>query len=159
MVISPPLQDQIDTLTFQNQSLKAKADRFEEALKKSTEEQLKVDGHYNYAVIKICAPTCGTHHTVSNGIPAPGTGPQAPTRTPNLELWGTVNNLSLGLNTQNSTSILGHFQSSFKFISTLQPFTQNMLLRRGQLLRKGVQVSVWPWETGSVGPLHPCCSI
>uniref|UniRef100_A0A8B9CVF1 Microtubule associated scaffold protein 2 n=1 Tax=Anser brachyrhynchus TaxID=132585 RepID=A0A8B9CVF1_9AVES len=36
------LQDQIDTLTFQNQSLKAKADRFEEALKKSTEEQLKI---------------------------------------------------------------------------------------------------------------------
>ncbi|NWW90922.1 MTUS2 protein, partial [Rhynochetos jubatus] len=31
------LQDQIDTLTFQNQSLKAKADRFEEALKKNTE--------------------------------------------------------------------------------------------------------------------------
>ncbi|XP_042723210.1 microtubule-associated tumor suppressor candidate 2 [Lagopus leucura] len=36
------LQDQIDTFTFQNQSLKAKADRFEEALKKSTEEQLKI---------------------------------------------------------------------------------------------------------------------
>uniref|UniRef100_A0A8C2UDS1 Microtubule associated scaffold protein 2 n=1 Tax=Coturnix japonica TaxID=93934 RepID=A0A8C2UDS1_COTJA len=36
------LQDQIDTLTFQNQSLKAKADRFEEALKKNTEEQLKI---------------------------------------------------------------------------------------------------------------------
>ncbi|KFO80333.1 Microtubule-associated tumor suppressor candidate 2, partial [Cuculus canorus] len=36
------LQDQIDTLTFQNQSLKAKADRFEEALKKTTEEQLKM---------------------------------------------------------------------------------------------------------------------
>uniref|UniRef100_A0A8B9EN48 Microtubule associated scaffold protein 2 n=1 Tax=Anser cygnoides TaxID=8845 RepID=A0A8B9EN48_ANSCY len=35
-------EDQIDTLTFQNQSLKAKADRFEEALKKSTEEQLKI---------------------------------------------------------------------------------------------------------------------
>ncbi|XP_049679244.1 microtubule-associated tumor suppressor candidate 2 isoform X2 [Accipiter gentilis] len=37
------LQDQIDTLTFQNQSLKAKADRFEEALKKNTEEQLKIE--------------------------------------------------------------------------------------------------------------------
>ncbi|XP_054076569.1 microtubule-associated tumor suppressor candidate 2 [Rissa tridactyla] len=36
------LQDQVDTLTFQNQSLKAKADRFEEALKKNTEEQLKI---------------------------------------------------------------------------------------------------------------------
>lgn len=47
------LQDQIDTLTFQNQSLKAKADRFEEALKKNTEEQLKVDGHYNYTVIQV----------------------------------------------------------------------------------------------------------
>ncbi|XP_074672000.1 microtubule-associated tumor suppressor candidate 2 isoform X3 [Strix aluco] len=37
------LQDQIDTLTFQSQSLKAKADRFEEALKKNTEEQLKIE--------------------------------------------------------------------------------------------------------------------
>ncbi|XP_071592660.1 microtubule-associated tumor suppressor candidate 2 isoform X2 [Heliangelus exortis] len=37
------LQDQIDTLTFQNQSLKDKADRFEEALKKNTEEQLKIE--------------------------------------------------------------------------------------------------------------------
>lgn len=46
-----PPQDQIDTLTFQNQSLKAKADRFEEALKKSTEEQLKVDHHSNYTGI------------------------------------------------------------------------------------------------------------
>ncbi|XP_009863209.1 PREDICTED: microtubule-associated tumor suppressor candidate 2-like, partial [Apaloderma vittatum] len=36
------LQDQIDILTFQNQSLKAKADRFEEALKKNNEEQLKI---------------------------------------------------------------------------------------------------------------------
>ncbi|XP_040440333.1 microtubule-associated tumor suppressor candidate 2 [Falco naumanni] len=36
------LQDQIDTLTFQKQSLKAKADRFEEALKEKTEEQLKI---------------------------------------------------------------------------------------------------------------------
>ncbi|XP_010003957.1 PREDICTED: microtubule-associated tumor suppressor candidate 2 [Chaetura pelagica] len=37
------LQDEIDTLTFQNQSLKDKADRFEEALKKNTEEQLKME--------------------------------------------------------------------------------------------------------------------
>ncbi|XP_062423147.1 microtubule-associated tumor suppressor candidate 2 [Rhea pennata] len=36
------LQDQVDTLTFQNQSLKDKAKRFEEALKKNTEEQLEV---------------------------------------------------------------------------------------------------------------------
>ncbi|POI27974.1 hypothetical protein CIB84_008273, partial [Bambusicola thoracicus] len=34
--------DQIDTFTFQNQFLKAKADRFEEALKKNNEEQLKI---------------------------------------------------------------------------------------------------------------------
>uniref|UniRef100_A0A7M4F0Q4 Microtubule associated scaffold protein 2 n=1 Tax=Crocodylus porosus TaxID=8502 RepID=A0A7M4F0Q4_CROPO len=36
------LQDQVDTLTFQNQSLRDKAKRFEEALKKNTEEQLEV---------------------------------------------------------------------------------------------------------------------
>uniref|UniRef100_A0A8B9S844 Microtubule associated scaffold protein 2 n=1 Tax=Apteryx owenii TaxID=8824 RepID=A0A8B9S844_APTOW len=36
------LQDQVDTLTFQNQSLKDKAKRFEEALKKNTEEQLEI---------------------------------------------------------------------------------------------------------------------
>ncbi|KFV87268.1 Microtubule-associated tumor suppressor candidate 2, partial [Struthio camelus australis] len=36
------LQDQVDTLIFQNQSLKDKAKRFEEALKKNTEEQLEV---------------------------------------------------------------------------------------------------------------------
>ncbi|XP_070605966.1 microtubule-associated tumor suppressor candidate 2 isoform X2 [Erythrolamprus reginae] len=36
------LQDQVDTLTFQSQSLKDKAKRFEEALKKNTEEQLQV---------------------------------------------------------------------------------------------------------------------
>ncbi|XP_038129893.1 microtubule-associated tumor suppressor candidate 2 isoform X1 [Cyprinodon tularosa] len=34
------LQDQVDTLTFQNQSLKEKAKRFEEALRKSTDEQI-----------------------------------------------------------------------------------------------------------------------
>ncbi|KAL7983381.1 hypothetical protein Chor_000257 [Crotalus horridus] len=34
--------DQVDTLTFQSQSLKDKAKRFEEALKKNTEEQLEV---------------------------------------------------------------------------------------------------------------------
>ncbi|MED6286235.1 hypothetical protein CHARACLAT_003803, partial [Characodon lateralis] len=34
------LQDQVDTLTFQNQSLKDKAKRFEEALRKSTDEQI-----------------------------------------------------------------------------------------------------------------------
>ncbi|XP_066475796.1 microtubule-associated tumor suppressor candidate 2 isoform X2 [Tiliqua scincoides] len=36
------LQDQVDTLTFQSQTLKDKAKRFEEALKKNTEEQLEV---------------------------------------------------------------------------------------------------------------------
>ncbi|XP_043996844.1 microtubule-associated tumor suppressor candidate 2 isoform X1 [Gambusia affinis] len=34
------LQDQVDTLTFQNQSLKDKAKRFEEALRRSTDEQI-----------------------------------------------------------------------------------------------------------------------
>ncbi|KAM7374386.1 hypothetical protein PAMP_007044 [Pampus punctatissimus] len=33
-------QDQVDTLTFQNQSLKDKAKRFEEALRRSTDEQI-----------------------------------------------------------------------------------------------------------------------
>ncbi|XP_072333056.1 microtubule-associated tumor suppressor candidate 2-like isoform X2 [Scyliorhinus torazame] len=36
------LQDQVDTLTFQNRSLKDKAKRFEEALRRSTDEQLEV---------------------------------------------------------------------------------------------------------------------
>ncbi|XP_058132997.1 microtubule-associated tumor suppressor candidate 2 isoform X1 [Dasypus novemcinctus] len=36
------LQDQVDTLTFQSQSLRDRARRFEEALRKSTEEQLEV---------------------------------------------------------------------------------------------------------------------
>lgn len=64
MVDVSPLQDQIDTLTFQNQSLKAKADRFEEALKKNTEEQLKVDGNYNCTVIKICVSKYDSHHGI-----------------------------------------------------------------------------------------------
>ncbi|XP_051542301.1 microtubule-associated tumor suppressor candidate 2-like isoform X2 [Myxocyprinus asiaticus] len=34
------LQDQVDTLTFQNRTLKDKAKRFEEALRKSTDEQI-----------------------------------------------------------------------------------------------------------------------
>uniref|UniRef100_UPI0037E75E96 microtubule-associated tumor suppressor candidate 2 homolog isoform X2 n=1 Tax=Semicossyphus pulcher TaxID=241346 RepID=UPI0037E75E96 len=34
------LQDQVDTLTFQNQSLREKAKRFEEALRRSTDEQI-----------------------------------------------------------------------------------------------------------------------
>ncbi|XP_057676772.1 microtubule-associated tumor suppressor candidate 2 homolog isoform X1 [Corythoichthys intestinalis] len=34
------LQDQVDTLTFQNQGLRDKAKRFEEALRKSTDEQI-----------------------------------------------------------------------------------------------------------------------
>ncbi|XP_030058260.1 microtubule-associated tumor suppressor candidate 2 [Microcaecilia unicolor] len=36
------LQDQVDTLTFQNQCLRDRANRFEEALKKSTDEQLEL---------------------------------------------------------------------------------------------------------------------
>ncbi|XP_038618001.1 microtubule-associated tumor suppressor candidate 2 [Tachyglossus aculeatus] len=36
------LQDQVDTLTFQSQALRARARRFEEALRKTTEEQLEV---------------------------------------------------------------------------------------------------------------------
>lgn len=36
------LQDQVDTLTFQSQSLRDRAQRFEEALRKNTEEQLEV---------------------------------------------------------------------------------------------------------------------
>ncbi|XP_051882647.1 microtubule-associated tumor suppressor candidate 2-like isoform X2 [Pristis pectinata] len=36
------LQDQVDTLTFQNRSLKDKARRFEEALKKTTDEQVEI---------------------------------------------------------------------------------------------------------------------
>lgn len=59
-----PVQDQVDTLTFQNQSLKAKADRFEEALKKNTEEQLKVDGDYNCTVIKIHVSKYDSHHAI-----------------------------------------------------------------------------------------------
>ncbi|EMP31157.1 Microtubule-associated tumor suppressor candidate 2 [Chelonia mydas] len=38
----PELRDQVDTLTFQSHSLRDKAKRFEEALKKNTEEQLEV---------------------------------------------------------------------------------------------------------------------
>lgn len=36
------VQDQVDTLTFQNQSLRDKAKRFEEALRRSTDEQIVV---------------------------------------------------------------------------------------------------------------------
>ncbi|KAM4864005.1 microtubule-associated tumor suppressor candidate 2 isoform X3 [Urocitellus parryii] len=36
------LQDQVDTLTFQSQSLRDRAHRFEEALRKNTEEQLEI---------------------------------------------------------------------------------------------------------------------
>lgn len=36
------LQDQVDMLTFQNQSLRDKAKRFEEALRRSTDEQIVV---------------------------------------------------------------------------------------------------------------------
>ena len=36
------VQDQVDTLTFQSQSLREKAQRFEEALRRSTDEQIVV---------------------------------------------------------------------------------------------------------------------
>ena len=35
-------QDQVDTLTFQNRSLRDRAKRFEEALRRSTDEQIVV---------------------------------------------------------------------------------------------------------------------
>uniref|UniRef100_A0A673K7P6 Microtubule associated scaffold protein 2 n=1 Tax=Sinocyclocheilus rhinocerous TaxID=307959 RepID=A0A673K7P6_9TELE len=42
------LQDQVDTLTFQNRTLKDKAKRFEEALRKSTDEQIDVLAPYQH---------------------------------------------------------------------------------------------------------------
>ena len=36
------VQDQVDTLTFQNRSLRDRAKRFEEALRRSTDEQIVV---------------------------------------------------------------------------------------------------------------------
>lgn len=40
-------QDQVDTLTFQNRSLRDRAKRFEEALRKSTDEQILVTAALN----------------------------------------------------------------------------------------------------------------
>uniref|UniRef100_A0AAY4B1P7 Microtubule associated scaffold protein 2 n=1 Tax=Denticeps clupeoides TaxID=299321 RepID=A0AAY4B1P7_9TELE len=42
------LQDQIDTLTFQNRSLKDRAKRFEEALRRSTDEQIDALAPYQH---------------------------------------------------------------------------------------------------------------
>uniref|UniRef100_A0A673HH40 Microtubule associated scaffold protein 2 n=1 Tax=Sinocyclocheilus rhinocerous TaxID=307959 RepID=A0A673HH40_9TELE len=42
------LQDQVDTLTFQNRTLKDKAKRFEEALRKSTDEQIDALAPYQH---------------------------------------------------------------------------------------------------------------
>uniref|UniRef100_A0A3Q3VLE9 Microtubule associated scaffold protein 2 n=1 Tax=Mola mola TaxID=94237 RepID=A0A3Q3VLE9_MOLML len=42
------LQDQVDTLTFQNQSLRDKAKRFEEALRRSTDEQIEAMAPYQH---------------------------------------------------------------------------------------------------------------
>uniref|UniRef100_A0A8C5DJ05 Microtubule associated scaffold protein 2 n=1 Tax=Gouania willdenowi TaxID=441366 RepID=A0A8C5DJ05_GOUWI len=42
------LQDQVDTLTFQNQSLRDKAKRFEEALRRSTDEQIDALAPYQH---------------------------------------------------------------------------------------------------------------
>lgn len=40
--VSLPTKDQVDTLTFQNLSLRDRAKRFEEALRKSTDDQIVV---------------------------------------------------------------------------------------------------------------------
>uniref|UniRef100_A0A8D0D8K4 Microtubule associated scaffold protein 2 n=1 Tax=Sander lucioperca TaxID=283035 RepID=A0A8D0D8K4_SANLU len=42
------LQDQVDTLTFQNRSLRDRAKRFEEALRKSTDEQIDALAPYKH---------------------------------------------------------------------------------------------------------------
>uniref|UniRef100_A0A667Y4N3 Microtubule associated scaffold protein 2 n=1 Tax=Myripristis murdjan TaxID=586833 RepID=A0A667Y4N3_9TELE len=42
------LQDQVDTLTFQNRSLRDRAKRFEEALRKSTDEQIDALAPYQH---------------------------------------------------------------------------------------------------------------
>uniref|UniRef100_A0A3Q3N8J6 Microtubule associated scaffold protein 2 n=1 Tax=Mastacembelus armatus TaxID=205130 RepID=A0A3Q3N8J6_9TELE len=42
------LQDQVDTLTFQNQSLRDKAKRFEEALRRSTDDQIEALAPYQH---------------------------------------------------------------------------------------------------------------
>lgn len=52
------MQDQVDTLTFQNQSLRDKAKRFEEALRRSTDEQIVVSlqhpkANINYESLEI----------------------------------------------------------------------------------------------------------
>uniref|UniRef100_A0A3Q3VI73 Uncharacterized protein n=1 Tax=Mola mola TaxID=94237 RepID=A0A3Q3VI73_MOLML len=42
------LQDQVDTLTFQNRSLRDRAKRFEEALRRSTDEQIEALAPYKH---------------------------------------------------------------------------------------------------------------
>lgn len=70
-------QDQVDTLTFQSQSLRDRARRFEEALRKSTEEQLEVGspargmgGVAHQAALLNFSP--GAHVASSAGSPKTG---------------------------------------------------------------------------------------
>lgn len=56
------VQDQVDTLTFQNQTLRDKAKRFEEALRRGTEEQIVVSFSYaqannSYESLEIHVPS------------------------------------------------------------------------------------------------------
>uniref|UniRef100_A0A3Q3M3B3 Microtubule associated scaffold protein 2 n=1 Tax=Mastacembelus armatus TaxID=205130 RepID=A0A3Q3M3B3_9TELE len=48
LTISVCYQDQVDTLTFQNRSLRDRAKRFEEALRKSTDEQIDALAPYKH---------------------------------------------------------------------------------------------------------------
>lgn len=68
--ISCHLQDQVDMLTFQSQSLRDRAQRFEEALRKTTEEQLEVvlanlslpvGGDMNWLPLQSCLGTRPPH--------------------------------------------------------------------------------------------------
>ncbi|KAJ8785624.1 hypothetical protein J1605_007221 [Eschrichtius robustus] len=59
------LQDQVDTLTFQSQSLRDRARRFEEALRKNTEEQLE-------------PLSLGCCDKLGLGTPHPGQAPSQP---------------------------------------------------------------------------------
>lgn len=68
-------QDQVDTLTFQSQSLRDRARRFEEALRRSTEEQLEVGkpawgrGAHQEALLNFSP---GAHVASSAGSPKAG---------------------------------------------------------------------------------------
>lgn len=71
------LQDQVDTLTFQSQSLRDRARRFEEALRKNTEEQLEV---WSFPGLQHCGAQWGSvdftpGSPVASSAVVPGTGP------------------------------------------------------------------------------------